>query len=208
MKHVSLFVAVLLSVLSVGHATSHTNIITTPGGVSAYSVDGSDPVNPTINWDGGVTNVLKIDVSGSHPVVVTTDIDVSAWFAGADSQVVVNGDINVSTSDPGAPTVLYYMCYVHGFFGEIDIAAPPSPVPPQNIIYSIQVGTNVVMISSGTNTDWGLVPEFSSNLLQGAWTPVPSFSTSYANGTNVTTFNRLDPICGPNVFLRLKQEQP
>jgi len=65
------------------------------------------------------------------------------------------------------------------------------------------VGTNVVMTSTGTNRTWTLIPEFSSNLVGGAWGPVPGFT----NGTNTTTFNRLDPICGSSVFLRLRQQQ-
>ena len=40
--------------------------------------------------------------------------------------------------------------------------------PPPNLILSIQVGTNVVMTSTGTNTTWLLIPEFNSNLVRGA----------------------------------------
>jgi hypothetical protein len=82
-----------------------------------------------------------------------------------------------------------------------------SPVPPPNTILMVRVGTNVVMTSTGTNTTWLLVPEYSSNLTAGAWAPVPHFTNTYANGTNVTVFDRLDPICGPNVFLRVSQRQ-
>ena len=60
------------------------------------------------------------------------------------------------------------------------------------------VGTNVVMISTGTNTTWLLIPEFSSNLVTGAWADVPVFTNTFANGTNTTIFPRLDPICGLN----------
>jgi hypothetical protein len=40
------------------------------------------------------------------------------------------------------------------------------------------------------------------------WASVPGFTNTFANGTNVTTFDRLDPICGPNVFLRVSQQPP
>jgi hypothetical protein len=63
------------------------------------------------------------------------------------------------------------------------------------------------MTSTGTNTTWTLIPEFSSNLVGGTWGPVPSYTNTFANGTNTTTFNRLDPICGPNVYLRVRQQQ-
>jgi hypothetical protein len=99
------------------------------------------------------------------------------------------------------------MCYYHGFYGEIDIAPPLSPTPPANTILQVQVGDNIVMTSTGTNTTWLLVPQYSSNLFSGAWSPVPSYTNTFANGTNTTTFPRLDAICGPNVFLRLSQQQ-
>ena len=95
---------------------------------------------------------------------------------------------------------------MHGFHGEIDLTAPVLPAPPRNQILSVHVGTNVVMTSTGTNTTWTLIPEFSSNLFGGMWAPVPSYTNTFANGTNTTTFNRLDPICGPNVYLRVRQK--
>jgi hypothetical protein len=70
----------------------------------------------------------------------------------------------------------------------------------------VQVGTQIVMTSTGTNTTWLLVPEYSSNLVSGLWAPVPSFTNHFANGTNTTVFDRLDPICGPTVFLRIRQQ--
>ena len=66
---------------------------------------------------------------------------------------------------------------------------------------------NVVMTSVGVGIIWLLIPEFTSNLVNGAWAPVPGFTNSFIDGTNTTVFNRLDPICGPNVFLRLRQRR-
>jgi hypothetical protein len=61
------------------------------------------------------------------------------------------------------------------------------------------------MQSLGTNGNgWLAIPEFSSNLVSSNWAIVPNYSNSFTSGTNTTTFNRLDPICGPNVFLRIK----
>ena len=84
---------------------------------------------------------------------------------------------------------------------------PVLPAPPRNKILSVRVGTNVVMTSTGTNRTWTLIPEFSSNLVGGAWGPVPGFTNTFANGTNTTTFNRLVLICDSSVFLRLRQQQ-
>ncbi|HEX4350973.1 MAG TPA: hypothetical protein VH251_11325 [Verrucomicrobiae bacterium] len=193
--------------IALGHADYSTNTITTPGGIYAFSVNGSDPVNPTIQLVAGVTNILIIDTADYHPVVIINSPDPNDWYSGTDSQVVNSGLINVTPPASGFPTVLYYMCYYHGFYGEIDIAPPLSPTPPANTILQVQVGDNIVMTSTGTNTTWLLVPQYSSNLFSGAWSPVPSYTNTFANGTNTTTFPRLDAICGPNVFLRLSQQQ-
>jgi len=193
--------------IALSHADYSTNTITTPGGVYAFSVNGSDPVNPTVQLVAGVTNVLIIDTDPIHPVVITSTPNIFDWYAGADAQVVNEGLINVTTPDAGFPSALYYMCYNHGFYGEIDISPPLSPTPLANTILQVQVGDNIVMTSTGTNTTWLVVPQFSSNLLTGAWSPVPNYTNTFANGTNTTTFPRLDAICGPNVFLRLSQQQ-
>jgi len=63
------------------------------------------------------------------------------------------------------------------------------------------------MTSTGTNTTWLLIPEYNSNLLNATWASVPTYTNTFANGTNTTVFDRLDPICGPNVFLRLRQQE-
>lgn len=200
--------AVLFCFAGVGlvQAQYHTNTITTPFDSYAYSVDGSPAVNPTIELYAGVTNILNIQTYVDHPVVVTTTPNTSDWFSGANPQDVNSEPMALSTPSTGYPTTLYYVCSVHGFYGEIHINPPVGPVPPAAFILTIRVGTNVVMTSTGTNTTWLLVPQYCSNLVQGAWSTVPSWTNSYANGTNTTVFNRLDPICGPNVFLRVSQQ--
>ena len=196
---------VLLVWVGFCHAEEHT--ITTPGGSFAFSVDGSPADNPTIELIAGVTNVLIIDTASFHPVVITSTIDTSDHFSGADPQFVNNQPITVTTPTDGFPTTLYYMCGFHGFYGEIHFTIPSAPAPPPNTILEVRVGTNVVMTSTGTNTTWLFIPEFSSNLVSGAWSPVPSYTNTFANGTNTTVFPRLDPICGANVFLRIRQEE-
>jgi hypothetical protein len=189
------------------HAQFHTNTITTPGGVYAFSVDGSPANNPTIELQAGVTNILDIQTAGFHPVVITTTPSTIDWYSGANPEDVNSQPIALTTPASGYPTILYYVCYFHGFSGEIHLSAPASPVPPQNTILQIRLGTNIVMTSTGTNTTWALIPEYSSNLLSGTWAAVPNYTNSFANGTNTTVFDRLDPICGPNVFLRIRQTQ-
>jgi len=189
-------------------AQFHTNTITTPFDAYAYSVDGGPAINPTIELYAGVTNILDIQTYPDHPVIIiNTWLNPSDWYSGANPQGVNDLPIALTTPASGFPTVLYYMCSLHGFYGEIHFSPPPGPVPPANTILSIQVGTNIVMTSTGTNTTWHFIPEFSSNLLQGVWATVPGYNNRYANGTNTTVFDRLDPICGPNVFLRIRQQQ-
>jgi hypothetical protein len=191
-------------------AQFHTNIITTPGASFNFSVDGV-PNNPTINLAAGVTNILQINTTpGFHPVIITTDptpFTFANEYGGASPQNITTGPMALTSSASGFPPRLYYMCSFHWFFGEIDLTGVVGPMPDPNQILSIQVGTNVIMTSTGTNTTWVLIPEFNSNLVGGAWAPVPSYTNTFVNGTNTTVFDRLDPICGPNVFLRLRQRQ-
>jgi hypothetical protein len=205
-------IALILYFVGLGlcHADYHTNTITTPDGNYVFSVDGSDidtDPNPTIELVAGVTNILIIDTASFHPVVITSTPDTSDWYDGADAQAVNAQPINLVTPASGFPTTLYYMCYFHGFYGQINLTAPGGGAPPPNTILQVYVGTNVVMTSTGTSTTWSVVPEFSSNLVCGAWSTIPNYTNSYANGTNTTVFPRLDPICGPNVFLRISQQQ-
>jgi len=186
-------------------AQFHTNTITTPNDILAFRVDGGPNDNPTISLQAGVTNIPDIQTFTNHPVVILT-ADTFSRYSGASPQDVFDKPISLVTPSSSFPTTLYYVCSIHGFFGEIHLSAPL--IPPPNTILQIRVGTNIVMTSIGTTTTWTLVPEFRSNIVSGLWAPVPSNTNTYANGTNTTVFNRLDPICGPNVFLRLRQSAP
>ncbi|HEX7652771.1 MAG TPA: hypothetical protein VF607_04655, partial [Verrucomicrobiae bacterium] len=109
-----------------------TNTITTPGGSYAFSVNGSPANNPTIDLVAGVTNILIIDTASFHPVVVSTQPDTFDWYDAAAPQNTYAGNMELTTPTTGFPTVLYYVCYYHGFYGEIHITAPLSPMPPAN----------------------------------------------------------------------------
>jgi len=211
MKNARILTAILwIALEGICHAQFHTNVITTPNtSIFNYSVDGSAQTCPTFSLSAGVTNILRIMTGSTHPVIITTNRNtlMTSYFNGAAPENINSGNIALRIPATGFPSVLYYICSVHGFSGQINVTAPVSPVPPRNQILSIRVGTNVVMTSTGTNTTWTLIPEFSSNLVGGIWGPVPGYTNTFANGTNTTTFNRLDPICGPSVYLRVRQQQ-
>jgi hypothetical protein len=104
------------------------------------------------------------------------------------------------------PGTLFYECGVHFFYGVITVLPPAAAGPPPNRIISLEVTpTGITVTSMGTNTSYKLVPQFSSNLVSSTWLDVPAFTNTATSGTNVTTFDRLDAVCGPNVFLRIAQ---
>ncbi len=174
--------------------------VTSPG--SYYSINGEE--SPVLTLTRGVTYTFGIETDPSHPFEIATDLGGTPYNDG-----VVNNNINSGTltfAVPlNAPDILFYICSIHLFGGMINIVDAPEP-PPLVRILAIDVDTsNVVMKSLGTNGNgWLAIPEFSSNLVVSNWAVVPSYSNSFFAGTNTTTFNRLDPICGPNVFLRIK----
>ncbi|MEY2467248.1 MAG: hypothetical protein QOD03_1769 [Verrucomicrobiota bacterium] len=178
------------------------NVTNIPAGTSTTNE------NPTLNLTAGATYRFIIGVSSIHPVVIATNNTANppsgSAYSGATPQIVTSGSIVVTLPTNNYPSTLYYRCNFHLFNGLINILPPPAP----NQILSVSVTTNIVLLSTGETNTWLLVPEFSSNLVSGVWAPVSSYTNSFLNGTNTTQFNLLDPICGPNVFLRLRQHSP
>src|SRR5450756_269134 len=105
MKNLNAFaIAFYLVGAGLCYADYHTNTITTPGGVYAFSVDGSDPVNPTINLVAGVTNILDIQTDDVHPVVICNTPSTFDYFSGANPQLVNAEPITMTTPTSGFPT--------------------------------------------------------------------------------------------------------
>jgi hypothetical protein len=87
--------------------------------------------------------------------------------------------------------------------GNLNIITPAAPTT--KIVY-LNVTNFITMKSTGTN-GWNAVPEFKCNLTTPTWSAVAGFTNKYSSGTNTTTFNRLDGVCGtPTVFLRIRNQ--
>ena len=134
----------------------------------------------------------------------------SAFSEQAQTGVVNNGATSGSvtfTVPAAAPDQLFYQCGNHSSMnGLLSIVTPPSP-PTVKIVF-INVADFITVKSTGTN-GWSAVPEFRCGLDNTTWTAVANFTNSLANGTNTTTFPRLEFICGStNVLLRVRNQQP
>ena len=214
------FTAALLLVCATLRVQGQTNFtVTTTNFI--YSVNNLPPTgapgfyvqnSPTLTVTAGNTYTFTMMAASIHPMVVGTNfsdgsVSPSTYeYSGASPQIVFSGTITLTIPATNFPSKLYYQCNNHGFYGIINVT-PPTGAPPRNIIISIVVGsTNVVVTSTGTNSTYTLVPQFNSNLVNGVWQSVPNYTNTFSNGTNVTSFGRLDAICGPNVFLRVSQQ--
>lgn len=216
-----------LSLLLANNSQADTNYgVSTPNGGAdfRYWIDGQTPPGAAGDWVNncqpltlyaGHTYTFDLtNVAAFHPMVVATNaatssLDPASNFAykNASPQDTSTGTITLTIPATDFPSTLYYQCNVHGFYGVITVLPPPTPPPPNEIV-SLSVTTNIVLISTGTTNSFVLIPQFSSNLVGGAWANVQFFSNFFAGGTNTTVFDRLDPICGPNVFLRISQQPP
>ncbi len=172
-------------------------------GFSAYNINGTN--NPSLTLLRGVTYIFKISAAG-HPFWLKTVRSTgtgNAYNAGVTGNGTESGTLTFAVP-VDAPDTLFYDCQFHSAMtGTINIVTPPSP--PLVRIISIDVGSQVVVKSTGTN-GWAAFPEYSCDLGQTNWTAVEPFANSLANGTNTTTFDRPDPICGPSVFIRVRQQ--
>jgi len=208
-------IALAIATAGIGRAQNAIYGYSTPGGQFAFDVT-NIPVNtvypttePTLNLTAGATYRFIIGTTAfEHPVVVATNNTASppvgSAYSDASPQVITSGAITVTLPATNYPTTLYYRCNNHLFGGVINVLPPPPP----NEIVSVSVTTNVMLVSTGTTNTWVLVPEFNSNLVNGVWATVPGYTNVFADGTNTTTFGRLDAIAGPDVFLRIRQSPP
>jgi len=171
-------------------------------GTSAYRIQGTN--NPTLTLARGVTYVFSVNAPG-HPFWIKTVRSTgtgNAYNTGVTGNGVASGTLTFAVP-ANAPNTLFYNCQFHSAMtGTLNIVDPPTP-PPARIV-SLSVGTSVVVQSTGTN-GWAPVPEYTCDLTETNWTAPASFTNTFAGGTNTTTFAPPDPVCGPAVFIRIRQ---
>ena len=220
LKKIPGFLAVALWGFSRGMGRAQVTVtppnftITTPGNEFEFAVNGAtsgqtaddanvdDSLNFTLN--AGATYTLSMNTASFHPVDICTNSNTSAHYIGASAQAVSSGTVTLTIPATNYPTTLYYICNIHTFYGIITVA-PPQPPPAATILQTSVADDIVLTFSGGTNTIQ-LIPQFRSNLVSGAWQAVPGYTNTFSgNGTNTTSFERLDAICGPEVFLRISQ---
>ncbi len=163
-------------------------------------------VDNSLNFslNAGAKYIFSMNTASIHPVDICTAPNTTTPYSGASAQRVNSGTVTLTLPATNYPSTLYYICANHLFYGIITVNPPQAP--PLATILNTSVTTNIVLTFSGGTNTIQLTPQFSSNLLSGAWLPVPSYTNTYSgNGTNTTSFSRLDAICGPDVFLRISQ---
>jgi hypothetical protein len=196
-----LVLAALVLPLAAVHAQT-TNAVAAVGS-SAYRIGGTN--NPALTLTRGRTYVFNLSASG-HPFWIKT-ARITGTGSAYNNGVTGNGRSTGQLTfvvPIDAPSTLYYICEFHSpMTGTLNIIDPP--VPPEVRILSVAVGAAVVVQSTGV-AGWRVVPEFLCDAGTTNWTTLANFDNSFANGTNTTTFDRLEPVCGPTVLLRLRVE--
>ena len=175
-------------------------------GTTAYVIGGSN--NPALRLERGVTYVFQVNTSG-HPFFIKT----VAGSTGTGNQFtngVTGNGVQVGTLTfavpTNAPNSLFYHCSIHSAMGGSLIITNPVAPPTVKVVF-INVSSFITVKSTGTN-GWSAVPEFKCALVSTNWGPVASFTNAFTGGTNTTTFNRLDAVCGSsNVFLRIRNQK-
>lgn len=178
------------------------NVNNTSSGQPAQDANVDDSLNFSLN--AGATYIFSMNTASIHPVDICTAPNTSSHYSGASAQAVSSGTVTLTIPATNYPTNLYYICNIHTFYGIITVN-PPQPPPTASILNAAVTSNIVLTFSGGTNTIQ-LIPQFRSNLVSGAWLPVPGYTNTFSGGvTNTSSFNRLDAICGPNVYLRISQ---
>lgn len=196
--------AVSLAVLTGGRAAT-TNFVTGANGLSDYIINGQ--LDPPFTLQRGVTYVFQLSNVAIHPFWIKSALGFGStgrYDVGVTNNGATSGSV-IFAVQASAPDTLFYQCGNHSAMnGTLTIVSPPAP-PTVRIVY-INVADFITIKSTGTN-GWSVVPEY--RCLDGTnWVAVGVFTNTFAGGTNTTTFQRLEAICGPaGALLRIRNQQ-
>jgi hypothetical protein len=162
-------------------------VVTSPG--YSYTINGV--VNtPVLTLVRGETYTFAIETALNHPFQINSP-----------AGTTTGNNTSLGTITFRVPTnnaIYSYTCSIHGFGNTI------LTIPPPNIrIVKMDLGTNLVLRSTGTN-NWTLKPQFSTNLGRTNWFALTVQSNRFNNGTNETFCGRPP---GTNVFIRIRAER-
>ena len=163
--------------------------VTSPG--SFYTINSSGP-NPNLTLVRGKTYTFSINTASFHPFKILS--------AGVLNNNVSQGTITFTV--PNVASNYNYICSVHFFGGQILTVPPPPPAPPKIRILSLNVSSNLVLLSTGTNT-WSVLPEYTTNIIGTNWFALTVVSNFFSKGTN-ETFCGLPP--STPAFIRIRSQ--
>jgi len=169
-------------------------------GASAYNINGFN--NPGLTLHRGKTYTFAITATG-HPFWIKT-VPGTGTGNGYTTGVATNGLQSGTLTlvlPSNAPDTLYYNCQFHApMTGVITVIDPPVPSAP--VILNLNVGTNLNLKFTGSNT-FSYFPEYNTNLTTTNWSALTIQTNVYLGGTN-------DVICGKppadNVFIRVRAQ--
>jgi hypothetical protein len=161
--------------------------VTSPG--SSYTINGGLN-NPVLTLFRGETYTFAISTSSTHPFFIVSPAGTTT------SNNISSGTITFRV--PTNAANYSYRCSIHGF-GNTIVTIPP----PSVRIVKMDVGTNLVLRSTGTN-NWILTPQFSTNLGGTNWFALTVQSNRFLNGTNETFCGR-PPVT--NAFIRVRAQR-
>ena len=177
-----------MSLLLLQPAVAADFTVTTPG--FFYAISSMQP-NPTLTLVRGKTYTFDVNAGPTHPFFINSP--------GVQNNNITQGTITYTV--PTAAANYNYFCSVHGFGAQILTVAPPPPPPPPTIrLLSLSVGSNLVFLSTGTNT-WSVNPQFSTNLGSTNWFALAVLTNRFLSGTNETICGRPP---GDQVFIRIQ----
>jgi hypothetical protein len=149
-------------------------------GSSSYLINGAG--DPGLSLVRGFSYTFQVNASG-HPFWIKSvqgNGTGNAYNSGVSGNGTEIGTVQF-TVPTNAPSQLFYNCQFHSpMTGELNIEDPP-----EIVIIQFVAGTNLLVISTGTDAlNVGI--EVSSNLVAGGWTPLSVVGNSFSNGTNTT----------------------